>query len=330
MTQAVVFLVYPGFSLLNLSGPASVFDTANFELRSRGKRDLYRITVVSPRGGLVSSDGGIAVQTRPLARVAAAHVHTALVVGAHAEYLQALTLEPPLRRWAARCAKTATRFGAICTGAFVLAALGLLEGKRVATHWFGCASLAEKYPSIRVDHESLYVVDGTTWTSAGASAGIDMALAMVSADLGAGMATQVARGLVLYARRPGYQSQFSPLLTAQAGIDGKFAELTGWLQAHLHRTLDVRTLAARVGLSERTFYRRFVSATGASPAHFVETVRLETARMLLSEGLTVKEIAAHVGLAPTPRFTRAFTRRFGISPSLFREAHGSLVASRQA
>jgi transcriptional regulator GlxA family with amidase domain len=251
----------------------------------------------------------------------ATQVHTALFMGAHVEHLQALTLEPSFRRWATRCASSATRFGAVCTGAFVLAALGLLDGKRVATHWFSCASLAEKYPSVTVDGDSLFVVDGKTWSSAGATAGIDMALAMVSRDLDGSMASQVAKGLVVYARRPGYQSQFSTLLLAQAQADGKFAELTGWLQANLHRPLDVPSLAARVGLSERTFYRKFVAATGDSPARFIESVRLDAARTLLSQGLSLKEIAAQVGLAPAARFTRAFERRFGISPSLFREVH---------
>jgi transcriptional regulator GlxA family with amidase domain len=326
MTYTVAFLVYPGFSLLNLSGPASVFDTANFELRTSGRKSLYAIEVVSPTGGLVASDGGITVHTRALARLPATKVHTALFLGAHAEYLAALKLDPAVRRWAARCAKTAARFGAVCTGAFVLAALGLLDGKRVATHWFGCALLAEKYPSVTVDADSLYVVDGNIWTSAGASAGIDMALAMVGRDLGSAMASQVAKGLVVYARRPGYQSQFSPLLLAQAKTDGPFAELTGWLQANLHRSLDIPSLAARLGQSERTFYRKFLAATGQAPARFIESVRLDAARILLSQGLPLKAIAAQVGLAPTARLTRAFERRFGISPSLFREVHGETAA----
>jgi transcriptional regulator GlxA family with amidase domain len=324
MTHTVAFLVYPGFSLINLSGPASVFDTANLELRMSGRKPLYAIEVASPAGGLVMSNGGIAVHTRALARLPATRVHTALFLGAHMEHLLALTLEPSVRRWAIRCAKAATRFGAVCTGAFVLAGLGLLDGKRAATHWFACALLAEKYPSVTVDADALYVVDGKTWTSAGASAGIDMALAMVGRDLGDGMASQVAKGLVVYARRPGYQSQFSPLLLAQAKADGPFAELTGWLQANLHRPLNVPSLAARLGLSERTFYRKFVAATGVSPAHFIEAVRLDAARTLLSQGLTLKAIAAQVGMAPTARFTRAFERRFGVSPSLFREMHSSV------
>jgi transcriptional regulator GlxA family with amidase domain len=127
----------------------------------------------------------------------------------------------------------------------------------------------------------------------------------------------------VYARRPGYQSQFSPLLLAQTKSDSRFVELTGWLQANLHRRLHVPSLAARSGLSERSFYRKFLAATGDSPARFIESVRLDAARTLLSQGLPLKTIAAQVGLAPTARFTRAFERRFGISPSLFREVHST-------
>jgi transcriptional regulator GlxA family with amidase domain len=326
MPRTVAFLVFPGFSLINLSGPASVFHATNYLLYRSGRKQLYVVEVISSSGGLVMSGDGIAVNARALVQVPATQVHTALFVGAHMEYLNALEIEPSLRRWATRCASAATRFGAVCTGAFVLAALGLLDGKRVATHWFGCTEFAEKYPSVTVDADSLFVVDGKTWSSAGASAGIDMALAMVSRDLGDSMATQVAKGLVVYARRPGYQSQFSPLLLAQAKAEGPFAELTAWLQGNLHRPLDVRSLAGRYRLSERTFYRKFVAATGQSPARFIEAVRLDAARTLLSQGLMLKAVAAQVGLSPAARFTRAFERRFGISPSLFRELH-STVAS---
>jgi transcriptional regulator GlxA family with amidase domain len=325
MTHKVAFLVYPGFSLLSL-GPVAVFETANHELRTSGRKPLYSVEVISPGGGLVMTEGGIAVQTRALARLPATKVDTALVVGAHMQYRSALSLDPSLRRWAARCASSATRFGSTCTGALVLAALGLLDGKRVATHWADCAMLAEKYPSVTVDANSLYVVDGKTWTSAGASACIDMALAMVGSDLGKSMASQVAKVLVVYARRPGYQSQFSPLLLAQAKADGPFVELIGWLQANLHCPLDVASLASRAGMSERSFHRKFLVETGKTPAQFIESVRVDAARMLLMQGLSLKVIAAQVGLSPTTRLTAAFERRFGLTPTLFREMHsGRLV-----
>jgi transcriptional regulator GlxA family with amidase domain len=213
------------------------------------------------------------------------------------------------------------RYGSVCTGAFVLASAGLLDGKRVATHWASCARLAEKFPALSVDAEALYVVDGKVWTSAGVTTGIDMALALVEADLGAATANLIARHFVLYARRPGYQSQFSPMLQAQAAADAPFASLIDWMQDHLDRELDVPTLARHAGYSERSFYRKFTEATGKTPAHFVEDLRLDAARTLLSKGLALKTIAGRVGLKSSARLGQAFERRFGMPPSLFRQMH---------
>ena len=229
----------------------------------------------------------------------------------------------------AKSAKSALtrRYGSVCTGAFVLAAAGLLDGKRVATHWASCQRLAERYATLDVDADSLYVVDGRVWTSAGVTTGIDMALALVEADLGAATANLSARHFVLYARRPGYQSQFSPLLqaqtSAQSAAEAPFVKLIDWMQAHLDQPLDVPALAARAGLSERSFYRKFTDATGKTPAHFVESLRLDAARTLLAEGLSLKAIAARVGLRSSARLGQAFERRFGMAPSLFRELHAA-------
>src|SRR5690606_29623516 len=217
-----------------------------------------------------------------------------------------------------------------CTGAFVLAACGLLEGLRVATHWDACAALAVACPAVDVDPDSLYRVDGRLWTSAGVTAGIDMALAMVAHDLGAGIAGQVAKRLVLYVRRPGHQSQFSPLLQAQAKADSPFADLIEWMQGNLDAALEVPVLAGRAGLSERTFHRRFVAATGQTPARFVEMARLDAARMLLSRGMSLKSVAARTGLYPVARFTQAFERRFGVGPRLFRDMHAGFAPASEA
>lgn len=321
MTHKVALLVYPGFELLDAAGPAAVFAGANRALGEGGRRPFYAVEMVSADGGPVVSSSGVALQTRALSRMPPAKVYTLLIAGAEAESVRAVIAEPAVRRWVPRCASAAERFGSICSGAFVLAALGLLDGKRAATHWDACAPLAALYPSVSVDPDTLYVVDGKVWTSAGVTTGIDMALAMVSRDLDATVASQVAKRLVLYARRPGYQSQFSPLLRAQVMADSPFAELIGWLQANLHRPLDVPSLAARAGLSERSFYRKFLAATGESPARFIESVRLDAARMLLAQGLSLKAIAAQVGLSPTTRLTEAFERRLGVTPRLFREVH---------
>jgi len=324
MPHTVALLAYPGFELLDVSGPASVFTAANHFLRRGGNEPFYTIKVVSPAGGPVMSDGGVALESSALSRVAAAKVNTLLIAGGHTETWLAAIGEPLGRRWVARCVAYATRFGSVCSGAFVLASLGLVNGKRVATHWEAAAQLAETHPSVNVDPDALYVVDGKVWTSAGVTAGIDMVLAMVARDVGAAIANDIARGLVLYARRPGYQSQFSPLLRLQLEAEHPFGELIEWLRGNLDRTLDVPTLAKRAGLSDRTFHRKFVAATGQSPARVVEALRLDEARVLLSQGLSLKVIAGRVGLLPTTRFTAAFERRFGIAPRLFREMHAGL------
>jgi transcriptional regulator GlxA family with amidase domain len=248
-----------------------------------------------------------------------------LLVAGGSRGLKAVMAREDVRRWLLRVAPRTRRFGSVCTGAFVLAAAGLLDGRRVATHWASCQRLAEKFPAVTVDADALYVVDGKVWTSAGVTTGIDMALALVEADLGAATANLIARHFVLYARRPGYQSQFSPLLQVQTEADAPFARLIEWMQAHLDEPLDVPALAVRAGLSERSFYRKFVEATGKTPAHFVEGLRLDAARTLLARGLPLKTIAGRVGLRSSARLGQAFERRFGMAPSLFREMHAASV-----
>jgi transcriptional regulator GlxA family with amidase domain len=320
----VVFVVYPGFELLDTSGPASAFNSANRALDRSGKPPLYGIDLVSAEGGPVTSSSGIVVHTRHLHAVLYEAVGTLLVAGAERECLLPAMADPGLREWLPPLAEKAERFGSVCSGAFILAALGLLQRHRVATHWDACASLAKAFPAITVDPDALYVVDGRLWTSAGVTTGIDMALAMIARDLDAAIAGEVAKRLVLYARRPGYQSQFSPLLQAQAKADSPFADLIGWIQTHLDSALEVPALAARAGLTERTFHRRFRAATGETPARFVEMARLDAARMLLARGLSLKSVAAQVGLFPAARLSEAFERRFGIAPRLFRDMHAGL------
>ena len=326
MLHTVALLVYPGFELLDASGPSSVFGQANAALSRTGRKSFYKVETVSARGGLVRSSSGVEVHTRALQRLPPARVDTLLISGAEKESVVAMLDNPVLHRWVPRCARVAARFGSVCSGTFVLAALGLLDGRRVTSHWDARGPLAQAFPSVRVDTDTLYVVDGNVWTSAGVATGIDMALAMVGKDLGAEIASAVAQRLVLYVRRPGYQSQFSPLLRAQVHADSPFVALIDWLQTNLHRPLDVSRLAARAGLSERSFHRHFVAATGQTPARFIETLRLDAARMLLAQGLSLKAIAAQVGLSPT-RLSDAFRRQFGMTPQLFRELHAGAAGA---
>lgn len=315
-TRRVALLAYEGFQLLDITGPAAVFA----ETSRAAHRKAYEVIVLSPKGGETPSDSGVAISTHALARIRADGIDTLLIAGAEEAGLRRAISDPAIRRWVPRCAGKARRFGSVCSGTFVLAALGLIDGRRVATHWEACAPLAARYPGLSVDREALYVADGKVWTSAGVTTGIDMALAMVEQDFGADVANSIARRLVLYARRPGYQSQFSPLLDAQIEADSPFADLIAWMLDNLASPLDVPTLAARAGLTERTFHRRFLSATGRSPAHFVEALRLESARTLIGERLPLKRVAAKVGLTPI-RLNNAFERRFGMPPRLFRDMH---------
>lgn len=322
--HTIVFIVYPGFELLDVSGPAAVFNGANRALGQRGKPAFYKVVLASVPGGIVESSSGVAPDTRPLAGLDPGEAQTVLVAGAEREPLMQAVLDPALKAALPPLAGKAERFGSVCSGGFVLAALGLLDGRRVATHWDSCEPFARAFPKVAVDPDALYVVEGRLWTSAGVTTGIDMALAMVARDLDAAIAGEVAKRLVLYSRRPGYQSQFSPVLKAQVKGASPFADLIGWMQANLDAPLDVPSLAARAGLSERTFHRKFVAATGQTPARFVETARLDAARMLLSRGLPLKSVAAQVGLSPPARLTDAFERRFGVTPRLFRDMHPEL------
>lgn len=318
----VVFIVYPGFELLDVSGPASVLNGANRALRQRGRPEFYKVALASAQGGAVGSSSGVAVQTAAVTALRP-DAQTVLVAGAEREPLLSAVADPALRAALPKLVAGAQRFGSVCSGGFLLAALGLLDGRRVATHWDSCQPFAAAFPNVTVDAEALYVVDGRLWTSAGVTTGIDMALAMVAHDLEAAIAGEVAKRLILYARRPGYQSQFSPVLQAQVKADSPFGDLIAWMHSNLHARLDVCTLAARACMTERTFHRKFVAATGQTPARFVETARLDAARMLLSRGLALKSVAAQVGLFPPARLAQAFERRFGVAPRLFRDMHAA-------
>lgn len=320
----VAFVVYPGFELLDMAGPTAVFDGVNYVHAQDGKPAFYSVIVASTEGGPVASRSGVSVDTMALEALTSQPPDTLLIMGAQKEPLLKALGESTLRAQVSRLAAMVPRFGSVCSGSFLLASLGLVDGRRIATHWNACEPLAKTYPKVKVDADSLYVVDDNLWTSAGVSTGIDMALAMVARDLDSATAGRVAQGLVLYARRAGYQSQFSPLLRAQAKADSPFAELITWIMSNLHAPLDVSVLAERAGLSERTFHRRFVEATGDTPARFVEAARLDAARMLLSRGALPKSVATRVGLAPAARFNEAFVRRFGVTPRLFRDTHAEL------
>jgi transcriptional regulator GlxA family with amidase domain len=313
----VAILTFDRCQVLDVTGPAMVFEAANDAL---GKPH-YKVHILSAAGGTIQTSSAVALVTRPVHDVPPRTVDTLLIAGGDDCGLRGLVADDALRKWSLQASKASRRFGSICTGTFALAHFGLLEGKRVATHWSACAALAQACPGVEVDTNSLYVNDGRLWTSAGVTTGIDMSLEMVAADLGNAVANAIAKRLVLYARRPGYQSQFSPVLHAQSHADAPFANLIHWMRENLSSRLDVPRLAEKVSMTERTFLRKFTRTVGETPAHFVETLRLDQTRNLLAAGMSIKDIAAKTGYASGAQLSKAFDRRFGMTPVLFRELH---------
>lgn len=315
----IALLAFDGVQILDITGPAAVFGAAN----DAAGGPFYRLHIVSAKGGAVASNCGVALVSEAIGEVAPGIIDTVLVGGGSREGLRALAEDETVRAWMTKASARARRYGSVCSGTFVLAHFGIIEGKRVATHWEGTALLGQHYPDLQVDANALYVEDGRVWTSAGVTTGIDMCLALVARDLGEPVANEIARRLVLYARRPGYQSQFSPMLAAQARADTAFSGLIEWIRTHLAEPLDVERLAERAGMSPRNFHRRFTAATGETPGRFIETLRLDHARQLLQTRASLKEIAAGAGYANQGQFSKAFARRFGLSPGLFREMHAA-------
>jgi transcriptional regulator GlxA family with amidase domain len=315
--RKIAILIYPGCQLLDATGPATVFATANNSVVS----NKYVVELFSAQGGLVRTDAGIDVASAALPQRPSDRIDTLLVAGGDEAAIKAAFKAGHLVAWIKRHKHHLRRVGSVCTGAFLLAAAGVLDGRRASTHWAACTSLQRLYPSVSVDSDALFTVDGNVWTSAGVTTGLDMALAMVEEDHAAGVANEVAQTLVLYARRPGHQSQFSPLLKAQEKAGSAFGNLIGWMTDNIGKSLDVHTLAAKAGMSERTFFRRFTTSVGVSPARFVETLRLDAARSLLDRGAKPKAVAAAVGFRSAAQMSLTFERRFGLRTSLLRNLH---------
>ncbi|NYT36570.1 helix-turn-helix domain-containing protein [Allopusillimonas soli] len=313
----VAILVFPACQALDVTGPAAVFEAGNFVLGSA----YYKVHILAAKSGAIQTNSAVRLMARSISDLSPHSVDTLLIAGGSVSGLESMVADDRVRKWVVLASRTARRYGSVCTGTFALAHFGLLDGKRVATHWSACADLAAQWPNADVDKQSLFVNVGRLWTSAGVTTGIDMSLDMVASDLGNAVANGVAKRLVLYARRPGYQSQFSPVLSAQSQADAPFAALVLWMRENLSKQLDVPRLAEKVYMSERTFVRHFIKSIGETPARFVETLRLDEARSLFATSMSIKEIAARTGYATGAQLSKAFNRRFGMSPQLFRELH---------
>ncbi len=303
----VVFVIFPGFQILDAAGPIAAFEVA-----SRFARGAYRVRVAAAAQGLIASSAqGVAMPAEALGRQRA--IDTLIVVGGYGtrEALHDLKLLGALRRASARARRTAS----VCSGAFILAAAGLLAGKRATTHWRRAGELARLFPNVRVDADCIHIQDGDVWTSAGVTAGIDLALAMIAADLGDKVAEDAAREMVVYAKRPGGQAQHSALLELDAP---RFNALNAWMRANLRGDLSVEQLAARAAMSPRTFARAYATETGVTPAKAVEQLRVDAARAMLQRGGSLQEIAAKTGFHDPERMRRAFLRIHGAPPAALR------------
>lgn len=317
--RTVLFIAYPQVGLLDLTGAQTVFWAATKAMRERNRPGYERLTG-SLRGGPVATVEGLAVETRALSDLAMDAVDTLIVPGSP-DIEQVVETSAELIHWIANNARRVRRVASVCSGTFLLAEAGLLEGRRAATHWAMCDRLERRFPSIEVDNDAIFVQHESVWTSAGVSAGIDLALALVEADCGREVAMQVARDLVVFLKRPGGQTQFSELLRAQSHDTPVFDELHRWLANNLDLpNLGVEALAERCHMSPRHFSRLYKQKTGRSPAKAVEIFRLEAARRLLEDSTyNIDQIARQCGFGEEERMRATFQRHLAISPRDYRK-----------
>ncbi|RDI67387.1 GlxA family transcriptional regulator [Nocardia pseudobrasiliensis] len=312
--RLVQLVVFDGFQLLDLSGPADVFNAAAV----LSGKPLYDLEIVAARPGPIRAFSGLEVTATRTLGDTAATADTLIVTGG-------LTFDPArsdtaLVEGIRDSARRTRRIGSVCTGAFLLAEAGLLAGRRATTHWAGGAVLGELYPDIRVEPDRIYVRDGEIWTSAGVTAGIDLAIAMVADDHGTDLAREISRWLVVYLHRPGGQSQFSAPVAAGPPRRTPMRALQIWIEENLACDLTVEALARQSGMSTRNFSRVFAAEFGSTPARYVERARVAAARRLLeTSDYTLDRVAAEVGLGRPETLYRTFQRQLGVAPGEYRQ-----------
>jgi transcriptional regulator GlxA family with amidase domain len=313
--RRLVFVAYPGITALDLVGPHEVFAASGG----------YDITIAAPARPITTGRGPTILADRSV-RSLRGPIDTLIVVGGNTAITAASDVG--LVRALARAAARSRRVASVCTGAFLLAAAGLLDGRRATTHWQGCDLLARRHPAITVEKDPIFVRDGNVWTSAGVTAGMDLALALVAEDMGREAALRVARQLVMFVQRPGGQSQFSVQLGVQSAERDPIIELQAWIAEHPEGDLSVEQLAQRVAMSTRHFARVFRDEVGMTPAAYVEVARVEVAQRLLeTTSLSVDDVARATGFGTVETLRRAFARRLGVSPREYRDHFRPVRAS---
>lgn len=323
-TKTIAFILFDDALALNVAGPAEVFCSAN--RLSGAAAPLYELLYLSTKGGLVRTGSGISMQTQPITSIDARDLDTIIVVGG-VTVIEAMR-DAALIEWIGQVAGLVRRTCSVCTGAFLLAEARLLDGRRAVTHWASVADLREQFPAINVELDPIYVSDGNIWTSAGISAGVDLALTLVAVDHGRRLSSTVARDLVVFLHRPGGQAQFSRTLATQAraaahGAASQLEALHAWIVEHIGEPLSVELLAARMKMTPRTFARKFVASYGRTPARLIEDIRLEAASRHLEESdISIKQIAHLCGFGDEERMRRTFMRRLRVSPAAYRKQFG--------
>jgi transcriptional regulator GlxA family with amidase domain len=307
MRRRIHLLVFPGFQLLDAAGPVGAFEAAG----------AYDVRIVAAKAGPVASSSGVEWMAQGLPR--SADGGTLLVSGGPG--VDAAMLDATLLRFIRNARKRKLRIASVCSGSMLLAAAGLLDGRTATTHWSRTAQFKRLFPAVRLEADRIFVEDGDTWTSAGVTAGIDLAIAIIAQDVGEEIARAVAQELVVYYRRPGGQSQFSALLTLQ-GTQSRFDPLLDHIRRHLRERHSVDDLAQRACMSPRHFARAFHADTGVTPAKAVEKIRVEAARTAFEGGAaSVQRVAAECGFGDAERMRRSFARLLGMAPSALRRTH---------
>ncbi len=314
MTKTVAILALPGVQLLDVAGPLDVFAQANVEAGQAS----YVLRILACESGPIRSSSGAQLLPDWVVGEEDEAIHTLLVAGA--PNIEQLVLPARVLAWLGEVAVRSRRYGSVCTGAFALAGAGLLDGRRLTTHWAAAQALARMLPSATIDEDALYVRDGKLRTAAGVTAGLDLALALVEEDLGREVARRVAAQLVMFFKRPGGQMQFSRKGGAQIMGRSALQEVQRWVAANPALDHSISSLARRVGVSPRHFARLFHAEVGITPAAWVEMARIATARTLLEDGhSTPKQVAAECGFANVDTLRRAFIKHVGVTPAEYRK-----------
>lgn len=312
--RRIAMFIYPDAHLLDISGPMSLFAAANDFL----PQPAYDVELLAAAAGPVRSSAGIDLVATARIGPLRGDIDTLLIAGGKG--VDAQLEDSRVLGWLRRQAPLCRRVASVCSGALLLAKAGLLDGRRAVTHWVRCDQMEASYPKVTVERDPIFVRDGKYFSSAGVSAGMDLALALIEADLGHDMAATLAREFVLYMRRSGGQAQFSPALRAQDTAPGRIARIQQWILSHLEADLGVDCLAREAGMSPRNFARRFQEETGMTPAAFVAAARVDAARAALTDGRQqIDEVARRFGFGSAERLRRTFRRHLSVTPSRFRQ-----------